>query len=136
MRGNLAPMITKILFTAAIIFVMVLVIRKQTSGRPVLHRPPAPTQSAQGLLKVRQWQWMVYGFLGLMVSVSVLFVFFEWRDQYRVIDVHVINSQTGEAIIYQARLSDVDGRHFKTVEGRLVTVADVERIEVSPGRKE
>ena len=55
-----------------------------------------------------------------------------WRDSQHLITIRVINAQTGKTAVYQAPKGSIHGRSFKTADGRRVTVADVERIEVDP----
>ena len=44
--------------------------------------------------------------------------------------MRVINANTGEGVTYQARREDVAGRSFRTLDGRRITLADVERMEL------
>jgi hypothetical protein len=66
----------------------------------------------------------------LMLVATAVFLYTEWREAYQVVDVRVINSHTGAAQTYRAHLKDVQGRSFETLDGRIVTLADVERMEL------
>jgi len=71
-----------------------------------------------------------YALILFMVVATSGFLYFEWRDQYRVVEVVVINSHTGDKVAYRARRGDVDGRVFETLDGLVVRLADVERLEL------
>ncbi|MCP5415700.1 MAG: hypothetical protein H6965_01270 [Chromatiaceae bacterium] len=71
-----------------------------------------------------------YGLLGLLLSGSALFVYLEWQDSWRVVTVRVIHSGNGSETIYRAYKGDVKGRSFTTVDGRIVNLAEVERLEL------
>ncbi len=71
-----------------------------------------------------------YLFMFVMVIAASAMIYIELLDSYKTVTVHVINTQTGAKISYQARRSDVAARSFTTVNGRKVYVAGIERIEV------
>jgi len=66
-----------------------------------------------------------------VISALAVF-FFEIGDNYATVNVHVINTQSGHKQSYKAAQKDIKSNSFKTVEGRTVFVADVERIEIEP----
>ena len=59
-----------------------------------------------------------------------IILFFDWREDYRVVELRVVNTNTGRAQEYRAHKGDVENRRFVTVDGRVVTLADVERLEM------
>ena len=93
----------------------------------VASEPPriAPPRSG-----ANPWKWGGYLLVLCMILGSGLFLYTEWQDRYRVVTVAVVNTQTGERIEYQARRMDVAERHFVTLDGIEVSVADTERIEL------
>ncbi len=122
--------IKEMLLTASVVALVYLVVRKR-SGMAARRRPPATVAAAttdpSRHIAMRRG---VYLFFGLMLAVSAAFVYVEWRENDRVIDVRVVNSRTGKTVRYRAHRGDVGSRSFTTVDGRTVMVADVERIEV------
>jgi len=120
-------MVTKILFTAAVFVIVYLAFRTR------LRRPPAPAGGnylpprgdRPRLPRVAAWSLVV-----LMLLATGMFLYAEWREAYQVVTVRVINSHTGVARSYRARLKDVQGRSFATLDGRMVTLADVESMEL------
>jgi len=126
-------MITKLLFTAAIILGAYFVLKSRKAPPASVQRQIQPSSSGFGL-NSKKARWLVYGFLGLMILGSGFFIYLEWQEQYRVVSVNVVNSRTGETTTYQAHRADVDveQRSFRTLDGITVNVADVERIETGP----
>ena len=65
-----------------------------------------------------------------MIAGTALYLFQGWVTAREAITVRVINANTGEGVAYQARREDVAGRSFRTLDGRRITLADVERMEL------
>lgn len=78
--------------------------------------------------------WGAYALVALMLAGSALYLYLDWRAQEEVIQVRVVNIYTGEGVRYQARRRDVGWRRLTTLEGRQVTLAEVERLEVEEPR--
>ncbi len=119
-------MLTKIVFTLAVVALAYLAIRSRS--RAVVAKEAAAPQGAS--TKTVSPRVVAYVFLVVAVATgSTLFVL-EWYDARQVITIRVINSRTGEAVVYEAEKGKVHGRRFETLDGRVVTVADVDRVEV------
>lgn len=69
-------------------------------------------------------------FMFLMVIATAVIVFIDLQDDYEMVTVYVINSETNARTRYKAQRQNVNKGSFITVEGTAVFVADVERIEV------
>ncbi len=120
-------MISKILFTALIILTALLFIR---------HRGAAASRQQQALaLATEKRQAMVIAIVlvALTVSISGLLYYLHWAEQHRLFTVRVVNSHTGVVQRYQVYQTDLDGRRFRTVDGRLIHLSDSERMEVQEG---
>ncbi len=124
-------MIIKILFTAAVIALVYLVARNRDAAgrRATVAGRPARLAKPE-LADTRVPRYLSYGLLGIMLAGSSVFIFLEWRDQYRVVSVRVVNTNTGQSVDYRARRGDVADRSFETLDGRRVVLAAVERLEV------
>ena len=120
-------MFGKILITVVVLVAAWLVIRKrlQAGGRtappPVRHDPLIPV----GVLRA-----LAYGVVSVMIAGAGLYLVQGWVTGREAITVRVINANTGEGVTYQARREDVSGRSFRTLDGRRITLADVERMEL------
>ena len=121
-------MITKLLLTLGVILVAWLVLRNRQKrmSAPM----PEPRVQAPPRKGFNPWKWGGYVLVVVMILGSGLFLYAEWQDRYRVVSVTVVNTQTGERLDYLARRMDVNERQFMTLDGREVSVADTERIEL------
>ncbi len=117
-------MITKFLLTALIIIAAVMYLRHRSTqgGASVRPQPPAPPA----------WYWRLLpaGLLlaALLVSAGMFWV--QWQDEHRIYVARVIDTRTGEVSTYSVYRDAVHGRSFETIDGRSITLADVERLEV------
>lgn len=86
------------------------------------------------LLPAGAVQTISYGLVTVLVAGSLLWWYLDWQHAHALVTVQVINASTGGIERYQARRGDVVGRHFTTLDGRQVTLADVERmvLEAAP----
>ena len=123
-------MISKILLTLTVIGLAWLVIRNRQRRMTAVageNPPPALKKKPNTVFK-----WAGYGLLGMMLLGSALYFAWQVKESYRLVTVRVIDTQSGRSVSYSARRMDVEDRRFVTLEGREVTVADNERIELEP----
>ncbi|MEO5345428.1 MAG: hypothetical protein H7834_03500 [Magnetococcus sp. YQC-9] len=59
------------------------------------------------------------------------FLYHDWSEAHQVVDVRVIHVQTMHTTVYQAQRNKIQGRSFHTLDGRRITLADVERMEMT-----
>jgi len=118
-------MLGKILLTLAVMLGAYAVIRarmrrggESSSGRP------APVT----LIPLEMIRIVAYGLVVAMVAGSLLWLYLDWEMGHEIVAVQVINANTGSITTYRARRADVEGRHFTTLDGHRVTLADVERM--------
>ena len=115
-------MISKILFTLAVIAAVILLVKIRR--RPVPQPSQAPDETAQG------FRWLALAAVGLMIIGSAIFIWQSWRDASEVLVLQVVDTRTGQVTEYQAYRNDVDDRVFRTVDGRRISLAETERLEV------
>ncbi|MBF0425750.1 MAG: hypothetical protein HQL66_08020 [Magnetococcales bacterium] len=65
-----------------------------------------------------------------VISLALLSVYRSWHERERVLHVRVINTSNGQVVHYEARRKLIRMRSLQTTDGRQVTLADVERMEV------
>ena len=122
-------MIGKIIFTAAVIGLVVLWVRSRsrfqgtTGALPA--RLPKPIHE-----RSRFPRFAAYTVIGVMILTSILFLYSEWSDRYQIVSVRVINADTGQSTLYQAYKGDIADRRFQALDGRIVSLAEVERMEL------
>lgn len=119
-------MLTKILFTIAVIVVVLLVY--QARFRPVSqavqkakHNTAFPNKPSK---------WVVYTVAGILAVSSGVVYFFKWQSDNTILTIRVINAQQEEPFSYKARQKDIKGRTFTTLDGRVVTLGASDRIEL------
>ena len=127
------PMFGKILLTAAVILCAYLAIRaRMRRGSQVASVPPAPARDP--LAPVGGLKVVAYVLVVVMVAGSLLWLYLDYEAGQEVVTVRIINANTGDATSYMARRADVKGRQFTTLDGRPVTLSDVDRMELRAGR--
>jgi len=119
-------MFGKFFVTAAVILGAYLVIRTRMRRDP--ERGRAEETYSPPILSAAALRNLGYGLLGLMLVGSALYLFLGWSSDQDLVRVQVINANTGATTDYQAHRGDVEGRSFQTIDGRRVTLADVERM--------
>ncbi len=119
-------MLSKLVFTLAVVALAYLAIRSRS--RALGSKGPVSPRSTS--VRSVSPRVVAYIFLAVAVFTGAFLFLLEWYDDRQVITVRVINSRTGEAAVYEAHKGKVYGRRFETLDGRLVTVADVDRVEL------
>jgi hypothetical protein len=71
---------------------------------------------------------IAYGIITVMLVGSGWSLYRGWESGHEVLRVQVVNANTGVITPYEARRRDIDGRVFRTLDGREIRLADVERM--------
>jgi len=121
-------MFMKLFVTALVIAGAVIAIRIRK--RPPATRAPAADRPADQLSGSALPRMMAYATVFTMLVGSGIYFYFQWQDAYQVVSVRIIDTRSGREVVYQAYKGDVDGRSFQTTDGRIVTLAEVERLEL------
>lgn len=124
-------MLTKVLLTLSVIMICIWLISARRDNPKVKARAIVSTETLERQKQLRRAAWI---FMGVMIVAAVIMMVVELWDKNALVTVHVINTQSGERISYQARREDVQGNSFTTVEGRKIFTAGVERIEIEEPR--
>lgn len=79
---------------------------------------------------------LAWGLVAMLLLASAWWLFDTWFDGRRVVEVQVINANTGTVTRYDARKAEVDlkGGAFTTLSGRRVVLAAVERMELETAK--
>ena len=116
-------MLTKILFTLAVIVVVAMVFRTKTTPNAA---PVNPAIEHNSSLSVRV---VTYGILGVLLLISAVVFIFKYQSDNTIINIRVI-SEDGTSTIYQAHQKTIKGRQFTTLDNRQVTLGESDRIEM------
>ncbi|MDD9857518.1 MAG: hypothetical protein OXU96_05645 [Gammaproteobacteria bacterium] len=115
-------MLSKILFTIAVIIGVIIFFRHRQS-RAVPVQPPAaePGRSLPPRIAA-------FGLLGVLGAVALLIFALEWRRGERIVSIRVISN--GATADYRARYKSIKGRNFVTLDGARVSLGESDRIEM------
>lgn len=120
-------MFWKLLLTAAVILGAYLVIRaRMERERRPQARASAPAPEYP--ISPRLVRIAAYGVLALMLGGTGIYLLRGWDEGREILSVQVVNANTGAVTDYRARRRDVVGRGFRTLDGQVVRLADVERM--------
>ncbi len=125
----------KILLTAVVIAIVLLVVRYRAQARlPVPREPVTVTMSHRSPVPVG---WVASAVVIVMLAVVLYWLYSAWRDDHDVLYVRVVDAGTGHVTEYRAYRGDIDDREFVTTDGVRVRLAETERLELTtipPGR--
>jgi hypothetical protein len=127
-------MLSKILLTLLVVIAAIAVLRfrmrrereqQQLPDLRTIDVTPAPPRS-------RLFPILAGGLLVLVLVGAGYYLYIQVWDGYREVSVRVINANSGEVVHYRAYKGDVDMEQgvFRTLDGRTVTLAAVERLEM------
>jgi anti-sigma-K factor RskA len=122
-------MIGKLLLTLAVILGAYGVLRARWRANRI------ESGVAPGLDQLQRsdssWQTMRLAaslLIAIMAVGSALYLANRWFEDQEVVQVQVINANTGRITLYESRRGSVEGREFQTLDGRTIRLADVERM--------
>lgn len=120
-------MISKILFTLAIIVAVFLLLRwrAQRGGEVAQRQSNEKPHETEG-----GFRWLALAAVALMVIGSAIFLYQTWRDMSELLPVRVIDTRSGAVSEYLVYRSDLEGREFRTRDGRRIILAETERLEI------
>lgn len=118
-------MLTKILVTILVIVAVLTFYRVKNSGRVT---EAARRLEARATENNRFGRMAAYGFVGVLILVSVVWYGLHWQEQHRVLTIRVIG-ESGTTT-YKAYNKDVKGNRFESLDGKTVILGDSERIEI------
>ncbi|MEO5377457.1 MAG: hypothetical protein H7832_06715 [Magnetococcus sp. DMHC-6] len=65
-----------------------------------------------------------------VLLTSSWFFYNNWQEEHQQVKIRVINVQSNQTTTYLAHKNALQNRSFITLDGRWVTLADIERMEV------
>lgn len=126
-------MLTKILLTALVIIACYVYIQYKRKAQANL--AGAEQMLSESANKTpASFRWLAIGLLVASVLGAVGYTLYGWYDDQTLLNVRVINSQTGEVVNYQVQKGEMGPRSFITIHGQQVTIANSERMEVTEHR--
>ena len=117
-----SPMIGKILLTLAVVAIAYLIVRRDPgSNRGTTKLDPTLHDDLRTAS---------YLFLLFMVLVGAALYYFRWQDDHQLITVKLYSADQADPASYQVYKYQLAERSFTTVDGRAITVAGSDRMEV------
>ena len=121
-------MLGKILITALVIAVVVVIARVRSSASKSTSKShEATVPSGESNIPLRT---LAYITAAALIGGAILFYVQHWRGWHEVVEVRVVNTQNGEVVSYKVHKGSIQERSFKTVDGWKVTASELERLEM------
>jgi hypothetical protein len=124
-------MIFKILLPVAVTFIVYFLGRSH-ARKESLSEAAHSDSSQQIGEKSNTFQMVAYAVAISVAGLAGWYIYQDWSEAKIMVRIRVINAETGQVVLYDAPKGLVFGRSFTTADGRQVTLADVERMEVQP----
>ena len=129
-------MIGKILLTLAVIAIAYLMVRRDHGSRRDTTQSAAPKISSGDQRKIPDLtlhddlRTAAYLFLLFMVLVGTALYYFRWQDDHKLVTVRLYSTDQADPASYEVYEYQLAERSFTTVDGRAITVAGSDRMEV------
>lgn len=119
-------MLIKILFTMAVIIVVIVFFRRKRGDAPISGVPAAGDDGAED--RSISPRALAYSLLGALAGISLLIFELNRRAQNRIVTIRVISD--GATTRYQAQRKSIKGRRFVTLDGAQVILGESDRMEL------
>lgn len=91
---------------------------------------PATPQGKKELF-IRKWfRLLSVVAISLMILAAGVYIYVEWQQAREVLRVQVIDNRTGNSKEYRVIRGNLQDRSFQTLDGRIVKLADTDRMEI------
>lgn len=116
-------MLTKILFTALVIFSVYAFYRLK---RRV---PIEKTRAKQAAQSSPVGRYTAYGFVAMLLVVSSIVFLYQWQQAHKIVTIRVIDGNSGNVTVYKAYRKSIKGSRFESLDGKSVVLGEAERVE-------
>ena len=128
-------MLSKILITLIVITIAFFVIRQRHLGTKPIKKETNVTLPSSKEIRYKDelskdMRAGAYFFLLLMVSLGTTLYYFDWQDDHTIVTVNLHRGDNSDIITYEVYKYQLGERSFLTIDGRNITVASNERMEV------
>ena len=128
-------MLSKILITLIVITIAFFVIRQRHLGTKPITKETNVTLPSSKEIRYKDelskdMRAGAYFFLLLMVSLGTTLYYFDWQDDHTIVTVNLHRGDNTDIITYEVYKYQLGERSFLTIDGRNITVASNERMEV------
>ena len=128
-------MLSKVFLTTFVIIVAFFVIRQRhLSGNNVGQKKlTIPRETEKNNYKSEfnaDLRLGAYMFLTLMVGLGAVLYYFDWLDDHIILTVNLHRDNLSQPVSYEVYKYQLEDRSFVTTDGRTITVASSERMEI------
>ncbi len=130
-------MLSKFLITTAVIIGAFFVIRhRHMQGEKQSLPPKLETDKSEAASTTAKEELAAdlragaYMFLVLMVGLGAALYYFDWQDDHTVLTINLHRDNNSAPVSYEVYKYQLEDRSFVTTDGRSITVASNERMEI------
>lgn len=128
-------MLSKFLITLIVIVIAFFVVRQrhlsnEMANKPTLVITPKLKKKNPKDELASDMRAGAYIFLVLMISLGVTLYYFDWQDDHTILTVNLHRDNQSQPISYEVYKYQLQERSFTTIDGRSITVASDERMEI------
>ena len=128
-------MLSKFLLTALVIIIAFFVIRQRhLSGNNISQKNRTISRKTAKVNSRKEFtsdlRLGAYIFLTLMVGLGATLYYFDWLDDHTILTVNLHRDNVSQPVSYEVYKYQLEDRSFITTDGRTITVASSERMEI------
>ena len=128
-------MLSKFLLTALVIIIAFFVIRQRhLSGNNISQKNRSISRKTEKVNPRNEFtsdlRLGAYLFLTLMVGLGATLYYFDWLDDHTILTVSLHRDNVSQPVSYEVYKYQLEDRSFITTDGRTITVASSERMEI------
>ena len=128
-------MLSKVFLTTFVIIIAFFVIRQRhLSGNNVGQKKLAIPRETEKYNSKNEFnadlRLGAYIFLTLMVGLGAVLYYFDWLDDHIILAVNLHRDNLSQPVSYEVYKYQLEDRSFVTTDGRTITVASSERMEI------
>ena len=132
---GLRSMLSKFFLTTFVIIIAFFVIRQRhlsgnNTSRKKLARPRETEKNNSANEFNADLRLGSYIFLTLMFGLGAALYYFDWLDDHTILTVNLHRDNLSQPVSYEVYKYQLEDRSFVTTDGRTITVASSERMEV------
>lgn len=117
-------MFTKLLLALGVIAIVIAAIRERRSPSA---KQPLQSGRASEPSAARITAWTL---IATIVAVTLGYSLLQRNNDDEVLTVRVVNGSSGQSTRYRVRRADLGDRRLRTIDGRTIVLAEVDRLEV------
>ncbi len=128
-------MLSKFLLTTLVIIIAFFVIRQRhLSGKKISQKNRAISNRIEKVNSRKEFasdlRLGAYIFLTLMVGLGATLYYFDWLDDHTILTINLHRDNSSKPVSYKVYKYQLKDRSFVTTDGRTITVASSERMEI------